>query len=202
MKKNIWIVLTTINHPTKAVLEFAEIATKRGWGFVVVGDTKTPVDWKVDGVEYLSIEKQHELYGEYSLESPVRHYARKNFGYLYAIAHGATIIIESDDDNRPYENFGLAMEKSVKGLLVGNAKWVNLYKHFSDELIWPRGLPLDNIHEKGSVLSADINFDCHIQQYLADLDPDVDAIFRLIYKENVIFDKNCSFAREADFVLS
>lgn len=38
-----WIVITTINAPTDDVKKLADI---EGWKVVVVGDTKTPVDWR------------------------------------------------------------------------------------------------------------------------------------------------------------
>ena len=38
-----WIVITTINPPTKDVIKLSKI---KGWKVVVVGDTKTPADWK------------------------------------------------------------------------------------------------------------------------------------------------------------
>jgi len=38
-----WIVLTTINAPTDDVKKLADI---EGWKVVVVGDTKTPADWR------------------------------------------------------------------------------------------------------------------------------------------------------------
>lgn len=38
-----WIVLTTINTPTADVKKLAGI---KGWKVVVVGDTKTPADWR------------------------------------------------------------------------------------------------------------------------------------------------------------
>lgn len=38
-----WIVLTTVSAPTDDVRKLAEI---EGWKVVVVGDTKTPVDWR------------------------------------------------------------------------------------------------------------------------------------------------------------
>ena len=38
-----WIVLTTINRPTEDVKKLADID---GWRVVVVGDTKTPPDWR------------------------------------------------------------------------------------------------------------------------------------------------------------
>ena len=38
-----WIVLTTVNSPTEDVKKLAAID---GWRVVVVGDTKTPADWR------------------------------------------------------------------------------------------------------------------------------------------------------------
>ena len=38
-----WIVLTTVNSPTADVKKLAGID---GWKVVVVGDTKTPTDWR------------------------------------------------------------------------------------------------------------------------------------------------------------
>ena len=38
-----WIVLTTVNSPTEDVKKLAAI---EGWKVVVVGDTKTPADWR------------------------------------------------------------------------------------------------------------------------------------------------------------
>ena len=38
-----WIVLTTVNSPTQDVKKLAKID---GWKVVVVGDTKTPADWR------------------------------------------------------------------------------------------------------------------------------------------------------------
>ena len=40
---NKWIVVTTINSPTEDVKKLAAID---GWKVVVVGDTKTPADWR------------------------------------------------------------------------------------------------------------------------------------------------------------
>jgi hypothetical protein len=78
-------------------------------------------------------------------------------------------------------------------------RWVNVYRYFTDELIWPRGLPLDEIHrpvpevvEVGGRRSAvgptdDSCVSCDswaglrapIQQGLVNGSPDVDAIWRL-----------------------
>ena len=42
-----WIVLTTVNSPTADVKKLAGI---EGWKVVVVGDTKTPADWRYSNI--------------------------------------------------------------------------------------------------------------------------------------------------------
>jgi hypothetical protein len=59
------------------------------WNVVVVGDTKTPSDWALEGAVYLGLEEQAALGYQIHKLLPLRHYARKNIGYLYAIQHGA-----------------------------------------------------------------------------------------------------------------
>ncbi len=189
MDQRIWIVITTINHPTQAIKDFSVKAKSAGWNIIVVGDTKTPADWNWNNCIYLSVEKQLELFPTVAKMIPVKHYCRKNIGYLYAIQQGATIIIDTDDDNLPYDNFAQELEEKVQGNVVGDSQWVNIYSYYADNTIWPRGLPLDYIHVKGSILGQQ-NLKCPVQQYLADKDPDVDAIFRLINKQDTYFNKN------------
>src|SRR5205809_668440 len=95
---NKWIVITTINRPSKAI-EFLSKSCQKGWSVVVVGDTKTPDDWSVNNIDYLSVDKQKEIFGKYADVIPYQHYSRKNLGYLYALIHGADCILETDDDN-------------------------------------------------------------------------------------------------------
>jgi len=72
---------------------------------------------------------------------------------------------------------------------VRQSGWINVYRYFADGAIWPRGLPLDQIHgplpafETLAVQPAD----CPIQQGLANGNPDVDAIFRLVSPRDVTF---------------
>jgi len=68
---------------------------------------------------------------------------------------------------------------------------VNIYSHFGRPDIWPRGFPLDDIDARRPVAYLPeytaisepargvLAPPMLIQQGLADLDPDVDAIFRL-----------------------
>jgi hypothetical protein len=73
-----------------------------GWHIIIVGDRKTPADFDLPGADYLSVERQHDLFGELASIIPLNHYARKNLGYLYAMRQGAELIAETDDDNIPY----------------------------------------------------------------------------------------------------
>lgn len=75
--------------------------------------------------------------------------------------------------------------------------WVNVYRHFSDENIWPRGLPLDRIHAKlevatdfSPVAKPDGTIWAPIQQGLADGSPDVDAIWRLVLDHEFTFNRS------------
>ncbi|EYC02158.1 hypothetical protein Y032_0101g3339 [Ancylostoma ceylanicum] len=138
-KSSKWIVVTTVQEPTKDIKVGAGNTCKQygsrnlfdrfyaqrlsripGWTLVVVGDTKTPKNWSLEGVHYLSVEHQQRC-GELTLDFhehilfevdnagyqildylPYKSYARKNIGYLYAIQNGAEWIYDTDDDNKPY----------------------------------------------------------------------------------------------------
>jgi STELLO glycosyltransferases len=189
MEQNLWIVITTINYPTEAVKQFAGLAKQKNWSLLVVGDTKTPADWHCDGAIYLSIDRQVELYPVFARAVPVKHYCRKNIGYLYAMQKGANLIIDTDDDNLPYENFGDNIVQQISATVLGGAKWLNVYSYYTDQLIWPRGLPLNQIYSKGEKLHQQ-SVNGSVQQFLADKDPDVDAVYRLINKNDTYFDKN------------
>lgn len=192
-----WIVVTTINPPTEAIVKLSALANK-GWNVVVVGDKKTPKNWKYENITYLSVNKQQELFGELASATPHNHYCRKNLGYLYAMMNGANCILETDDDNIPYFEFGLNISERQRIRLVSGARWINVYKYFTPETIWPRGIPLDEMHTFGEVGVTELEYDYPIQQYLADKDPDVDAIYRLTMNKDVTFEKGISIGLEKE----
>lgn len=187
--QNKWIVVTTINPPTEAIDVMSKL-TRQGWSVVVVGDRKTPANWAAPGIDYISVEDQRAKFGELSEIIPYNHYCRKNLGYLYAISRGAKCILETDDDNIPYESFGRDVSERASVRMVSGAEWVNVYKYFTDEHIWPRGLPLDEISRAGAVSDKMTEEAFPIQQYLADLDPDVDAVYRLVVNKEVSFNRS------------
>lgn len=174
------VVVTTIQSPTKAITNVAELLGKT-FDFVIIGDRKSPADFFVKDTSYYSIEKQSKM--DYAIMKmlPDNHYARKNLGYLVAIENGAEAILETDDDNSPLQDFGRNLSLEVQGELVTASGWFNVYRNFTDEVIWPRGFPLEQINHEIKAKRADVVRKCPIQQYLADGNPDVDAVYRLTH---------------------
>lgn len=176
MKKT--IVITSIFRPTEAVTAFSKMAD---YNLVVVGDKKTPADWHCDNVEYLSVDAQQSVGTHLKKVLPYNHYCRKMMGYIHAIAGGADIIVDTDDDNIPKENWVFPEFEKMFAYIPENKGFVNVYQLFTNQHIWPRGLPLDLITRKFG-LEADLTAQVSkvgMWQGLADEDPDVDAIYRL-----------------------
>ncbi|CAD5961626.1 putative glycosyltransferase STELLO2 [Planktothrix tepida] len=190
-------VLTTINSPTDALFKYRDILVDLGWNIIIVGDKKTPSTFDVPGAEYLSIDQQYDEFGEIASLIPANHYARKTLGYLYALKKGAEIIAESDDDNIPYaDRYPNFVPSQVKTPIIEARGVYNVYSYFTSQKIWPRGLPLDAIKNKiDQTLTDEKEVTCYVQQGLADLDPDVDAIYRLTASEaEIIFDSGKKLA--------
>jgi len=193
--KNTTLVITSIAGPDHPVLNtFATKSKEHGVPFIVIGDTKSPEKFHIDGCDFYSIERQKSLGFSIAEILPVRHYARKNIGYLVAINSGCEVIIETDDDNLPFDDFWKERNRKAEAHALEGKGWVNVYKYFSEANIWPRGFALENLQdalpEKGSIG----NIESPIQQGLADKNPDVDAIYRLILPLPLDFDKNASVA--------
>ncbi|HEY3285448.1 MAG TPA: STELLO glycosyltransferase family protein [Armatimonadota bacterium] len=183
-----WIVITSINYPTESVRRIGGLGN--GWQPVLVADRKTPADWAQEGFRFLSVEEQARLGLTLGNRLPFNTYSRKNLGYLLALREGAEVIAETDDDNRPYEHFLRDVSPTVMGQRVTSPGWVNIYRLFTEKRVWPRGLPLEAVNASFHSLPATEAFgehDCPIQQYLADGDPDVDAVYRLTQEQEVLF---------------
>lgn len=184
MAEKIAVVVTSISSSTNKVLQgIAEGGQQKGYYFIVIGDEASPSDFSLSGCDFYSLKRQVELELEFPRICPKKHYARKNIGYLLAIQHQASIIIETDDDNIPYQAFWEKRERQQNAPTVSKAGWVNVYKYFTEESIWPRGLPLQVINSQSNPCWDSLSttaVDSPIQQGLADENPDVDAIYRLI----------------------
>lgn len=182
MKDKTSLIVTSIAAPDNAVLQtLARDCGERDVQFIMIGDEGSPPVFELEGCRFYSLSKQCELGFRFATKCPTRHYARKNIGYLIAMRDGASVLIETDDDNFPEREFWDERQRRQRASLITNAGWVNVYRYFTDARIWPRGLPLDRIGSPvppiESLTQAEV--DCPIQQGLANENPDVDAVYRL-----------------------
>jgi hypothetical protein len=182
MNEKVYLVVTSIAGPNDILRQLAKGCIERKWKFVLIGDEASPSDFKLNGCDFYSLDRQKRLDLQFPKKCPTRHYARKNIGYLMAMGAGATVIIETDDDNIPLEGFWQKRQLNHKAAICESAGWVNAYRYFSEENIWPRGYPLDELGSKTpDYESMEVSeLDCPIQQNLADDNPDVDAVYRLV----------------------
>lgn len=196
MTADIALVVTTVNAPTPALEAAVSAAAAAGWRSYVVGDRKSPEGFHIDGATYIDLEAQRAAWA-FARRCPENHYSRKNLGYLQAIAGGAAILVETDDDNAPLVGFFSDRERVRRARLAGGRDWINAYTFFTDIRVWPRGLPLDVVRASPVGVSGSAVLDCPVQQGLADGDPDVDAVYRLVNGDPVTFREAPPLALEA-----
>jgi STELLO glycosyltransferases len=182
MRENLAVVVTSIAAPNAVLRALAEGCRERGHSFYVVGDEASPADFRLEGCNFYGLSEQRATGFRVAELCPTRHYARKNLGYLLAIRAGAEVIVETDDDNVPRAEFWGERRRQQSAPASDGGGWVNVYRYFSEENIWPRGLPLERVRDTLPDFDAlDVrDADCPIQQGLADENPDVDAIYRLV----------------------
>lgn len=190
------LCITTINAPTtglkKAIYEITEGTKNPAF---IVGDSITPKETFVDlGENTTYIHPGSDL--DILKTLPVKSYARKNVGYAQAILAGCEQIIETDDDNIPYDNWLSNMEReivNVREIISSKSIGYNPYAEFTDENVWPRGL---NINDLKSTTSSEYTQNNNVAclQGLADKSPDVDAIWRLNNDGNIYFRKRPPFS--------
>ena len=182
-------VLTTIQEPTDCVRELAARLAPLGATTIVIGDRKGPAAFDLPGCAFHDFASQPALPLALAKIVPAAHYARKNIGYLLAIQQGAACIYETDDDNAPLPGWTPRAE-TVDAVPVAPRPWVNVYRMFTNELIWPRGFPLDRITDAATYrheATPPRSVRAPIQQGLANGAPDVDAVWRLVLDHPVDF---------------
>lgn len=182
-----WIVITSIHLATPSVKSMLQYPH---YTVLIVADESSPPQYDVqhERLVYLSVEWQMHLRYRIIHHVPFGSYTRKNIGYLFAIEHGAQFIFDTDDDNAPLSE-PWPWTFSTTALFPCSTdsafRVVNPYAAFGQPAVWPRGLPLEVLHlecdargtrRNNSESSGERSW---IQQGMADLDPDVDAVFRL-----------------------
>jgi hypothetical protein len=186
-------VVTTIQEPTPSMVELAR--RLHDVPLIAVGDKKGPRAFELAGARLVSLDEQRQLGFATARLLPEGHYARKNLGYLLAMQAGAGHIYETDDDNAPLPEW--RDRDAVVDCVTASCgrSWLNVYRAYSRRLVWPRGLPLDEVRVASALtLAVPAAQRAPIQQGLANGSPDVDAVWRLILDENIVFDAGPSLA--------
>lgn len=169
------IVITTIYPPTPTIKKYSQLS---GYDLIIVADRKTPVsEYSTVTCIMLSLELQYKLFPSLASMIPENSYARKNIGYAYAIREKYDVIYETDDDNVPDDDWPNVPQIDI--YTVTGPRVINIYKLFTEQHIWPRGLPLNLIKDDTQIIIERTNVYPAILQGLVDNDPDVDAICRL-----------------------
>uniref|UniRef100_A0A5B6Z5A5 Glycosyltransferase STELLO1 n=1 Tax=Davidia involucrata TaxID=16924 RepID=A0A5B6Z5A5_DAVIN len=182
-----WIVVSVSDYPSDSLLSLVKI---KGWQVLAIGNSKTPKDWNLKGVVYLSLEQQANLGFRVVDYLPYDSYVRKSAGYLFAIQHGAKRIFDADERGFVSggdlgKHFDLDLEVAKQQIVLQyshenpNRTVVNPYIHFGQRSVWPRGLPLQNVGEVGH---EEFYTEVHggmqyIQQGISNGLPDVDSVF-------------------------
>ena len=94
---------------------------------------------------------------------PYKRYERKNIGYLFAIQHGATIILDTDDDNVQIFGGGEPLvlpERQCTARLSDTQSVWNIYEHYGRPDLWRRGYPLEAIQRSERALEYGPSLGC------------------------------------------
>ncbi|MCX6993338.1 MAG: hypothetical protein NT011_09390 [Kiritimatiellaeota bacterium] len=184
------IVTTTINPPTEAILRFE---ANLDWELVVIGDLKTPKDYKLKRGIYVSSEEQEKFDKALSDAIGWRCIQRRNFGLLWAAQMKADIVALVDDDNIPRAGWG-------ENLMIGRPAEVNFYETdlpafdpvgaTNHPNLWHRGYPLQLMPRRDYSRKSRKIITPQVQADFWDGDPDIDAVCRMIYAPE------CKFAEK------
>lgn len=146
----------------------------------------------------VSAEMQQALSFNITHQLPWNHYARKMIGYLIAMQQGANIIVDTDDDNEPLPGYGILPEEGVYGASRPDLGFLNVYRYFSEQWIWPRGFPLHRLRQEAKsppLVPEPRKMRIGVWQGLVRGEPDVDAIYRMTVHQE------CQFLEKPPLVL-
>jgi hypothetical protein len=185
------IVCTSINAPTEAIRKFDELP---GWVLVVVGDKKSPQHYSLRHGVYLSCEDQDIYAPEFSRQLGWTKVERRMIGFIYA--HNelrADIVATVDDDNIPFDNWGLdiylgkkirAIEYQTQAVAFDP---LSVTKHAD---IWHRGFPIELVDDRIVTSESLVEREFDVQANLWNGDPDIYAMTRMEQAPHCEFDSD------------
>ena len=184
-------MVTTIQSPTESFRALEHGSSRHGWDLIVIGDEPGPQPDDYRHGLLFTLDAQMNLPFSLGRLLPKRHYSRKNIGYLIAALKGCEIIVETDDDNFPLAEFWRERSATLSAEMITASGWYNVYQEFSRELLWPRGMPLQFATAPNPGLvhrRLQAHARAPIQQGLANGDPDVDSVYRMLIGKSMTFD--------------
>jgi hypothetical protein len=183
-----FIVTTTINAPTEAIERFDAFDD---FELIVIGDRKTPPDYKLSRGRYVTPEEQERRYPRLSRLLGWNCIQRRNIGFLMALEMGAEVVASVDDDNVPRSDWG-------QGLMIGKSVEVRSYGCKAAAFdpigatnyphLWHRGFPIQLLQTRDY---SDVATSTELVRIQADFwngDPDIDAVCRMIHAPLCTFD--------------
>jgi hypothetical protein len=183
-----FIVTTTINAPTEAVRRFDQMA---GWELLVVGDLRTPPDYRLERGRYVSPAEQEAYDADLSEAIGWNCIQRRNLGIVMAYEEGAEVVAVVDDDNIPLPGWG-------ENLLLGRDVEVDYYLTDLPAFdpigatniahLWHRGFPLQLVSQRDYSRVERRTIRPDIQADFWNGDPDIDAICRMEHAPECSFD--------------
>jgi len=187
------IVTTTINQPTEAINIYDSL---RDWLLIVIGDLKTPKDYKLRNGIYFSPADQEKRFGFLSELIGWNCIQRRNIGFLLALDLGADYIATIDDDNIPLQNWGdVLIDKPISHIKyeLSNICFdpLSVTEH---RKLWHRGFPIQHLNNRSFIKKHDAVSKFDIQANFWNGDPDVDAICRMEHAPDVTFDSFIPFS--------
>lgn len=195
---NKYVITTTINPPTEAVIKYDNL---EDWKLIVVGDEKTPKNYKLNNGRFISVDECKVLYKPlYNIVGTNNIDFGRMVGYIEAYKAGADVIATIDDDNIPLDSWG-------KDVVVGREIEVDEYIGASDAFdplaitqypqLWHRGFPIELLSNRNYTKQGTAKITPLIQANLWNGDPDIDAICRKMLAPEVEFKvKNYFYGRD------
>ena len=182
------IVTTTINPPTKAIAKFEAM---EDWELVVIGDLKTPADYRLKRGVYVPPAEQEKYDPALSAAIGWNCVQRRSFGLLWAKDMKADVVAVVDDDNIPLPGWG-------EDLLLGRDVEVDYYETdlpafdpvgaTNHAALWHRGFPLQLLPQRDYSRKTRRKVRADVQADFWNGDPDIDAICRMEHAPVCAFD--------------